>query len=119
MNNIIRRPFRERFSILLGEFGTGLAGRGEELNEVIHRANPALRETDRVLAVLAQAEPRAGRASRVTPTRRWRRSRARRRRVADFIEQANATGEATAERRADIEAGIQRLPRLPARAAAR
>ncbi len=47
-------PSAERFSILLAEFGTGLAGRGEELNEVIHRANPALRETDRVLAILAQ-----------------------------------------------------------------
>ena len=49
----MRLPYRQRFAILLSEFGTGLAGRGEELNEVIHRANPALRETDQVLKILA------------------------------------------------------------------
>ena len=53
LNDILRLPYRERFAILLSEFGTGLAGRGDDLNEVIHRANPALRETDKLLAVLA------------------------------------------------------------------
>ena len=54
INNIYRRPFRERFSILLSSLGAGLAARGEDLNETIRRANPALRETDRVLAKLAE-----------------------------------------------------------------
>jgi ABC-type transporter Mla subunit MlaD len=54
VQNIYRRPYRERFSILLSEFGAGLAARGEDLNETIRRANPALRETDRVLRVLAE-----------------------------------------------------------------
>ena len=53
INDIMRLPYRQRFAILLSEFGAGLAGRGEELNEVIHRANPALRETDQVLKILA------------------------------------------------------------------
>ena len=53
LNDIMRLPYRERLAILLSEFGAGLAGRGEELNEVIHRANPALRETDEVLKILA------------------------------------------------------------------
>ena len=35
-------------------------GRGQDLGEVIDRANPALRQTDRVLAILAAAEPAAG-----------------------------------------------------------
>ena len=52
--NIMRRPYRERFSILLSQLGQGLAGRGEDLNETIRRANPALREVNRVLRVLAQ-----------------------------------------------------------------
>ena len=76
LNDILRLPYRERFAILLSEFGTGLAGRGEELNEVIHRANPALRETDKLLAVLAQARTACWPASRATPTRRSARSRA-------------------------------------------
>ncbi len=109
VNNIMRRPFRERFSILLAEFGTGLAGRGEDLNEVIHRANPALRETDKVLAILARQNRVLADLARDSDTALAPLARERRR-VTGFIEQANATGEATAERRADIEAGIRKLP---------
>jgi virulence factor Mce-like protein len=54
VNDIMRRPYRERFSILLSELGAGLAARGPDLNETIRRASPALREVDRVLAQLAQ-----------------------------------------------------------------
>ena len=54
INNIMRRPYRERFSILIGELGATFAARGEDLNETIRRANPALREVDRVLAELAE-----------------------------------------------------------------
>jgi ABC-type transporter Mla subunit MlaD len=54
VNNIMRRPYRERFSILLTELGAGLAARGPDLNETIRRANPALREVDKVLAILAE-----------------------------------------------------------------
>src|SRR3954468_23227010 len=54
VTNIYRRPYRERFSIILEELGAGLAARGGDLNETIRRANPALREVDRVLARLAE-----------------------------------------------------------------
>src|SRR5687768_13466715 len=54
INNIYRRPFRERFSIILGEFGAALAARGGDLNETIRRANPALREVNKVLAELRE-----------------------------------------------------------------
>jgi ABC-type transporter Mla subunit MlaD len=109
INNIMRRPYRERFQILLSELGTGLAGRGEELNEVIHRANPALRETDQVLAILANQNRVLARLARdsdraLAPLARERE------RFADFIVQANRTGEASAERRADLRRGINRLP---------
>lgn len=53
INNIMRRPYRERFRLILSELGTGLAGRPEELNEVIRRAHPALRETNEVIKILA------------------------------------------------------------------
>jgi ABC-type transporter Mla subunit MlaD len=109
VGNIMRLPYRQRFAILLSEFGTGLAGRGEELNEVIHRANPALRETDEVLKILADQNRVLARLARdsdqaLGPLARERES------FADFISQANATGEATAERRADIRSGIRLLP---------
>jgi ABC-type transporter Mla subunit MlaD len=109
LNDVLRLPYRQRFTILLNEFGTGLAGRGEELNEVIHRANPALRETDRVLAILARQNrvladlARDGDQS-LAPLARERR------RVSSWIEQANTTAEAAAERRVDIRRGINLLP---------
>lgn len=109
VNNILRRPYGDRLQILLGEFGTGLAGRGADLNEAINRANPALRETDRVLKILSdQNEVLADLAQNsdraIAPLARERR------RVSDFVVQANETGKATAERSADIERGIERLP---------
>jgi ABC-type transporter Mla subunit MlaD len=52
INNIMRRPYRERFSILLSQLGAGLAARGPDLNETIRRAVPALRQVDRLLAIL-------------------------------------------------------------------
>ena len=109
INNILRRPQRERLALLLGELGAGVAGRGEELNEVIHRANPALRETDKVLAILARQNRVLGRLAAdsdavLAPLAREKE------RVSDFVVQANAVGEASAERRGDIEGSIQRLP---------
>lgn len=53
INNIMRKPYRERFRLILSELGTGLAGRPRELNEVIRRAHPALRETNEVIKILA------------------------------------------------------------------
>jgi ABC-type transporter Mla subunit MlaD len=49
---VMRRPYRERFRLLLSELGVGLAGRPEDLNEVIKRAHPALKEVNETLAIL-------------------------------------------------------------------
>jgi ABC-type transporter Mla subunit MlaD len=111
LNDIMRLPYRERFAILLNEFGTGLAGRGVELNEVIHRANPALRETEDVIRILARQNRALARLAEnsdraLAPLARERR------RVSDFIVKANETGEASAERQADIRRGIHLLPQF-------
>ncbi len=52
VNDIMRRPYRERFRLLVTELGTGLAGRPDDLQEVLRRAHPGLRETSRVLRIL-------------------------------------------------------------------
>jgi len=109
LNDIMRRPYRERLSILLDEFGTALAGRGGDLNEVIHRANPALRETDDVIKILADQNRDLARLAKNSDTVLAPLARERER-FADFIVQANATGEASAERREDIRRGIALLP---------
>jgi len=53
LGDINRLPVRERFTIILNELGAGLAGRGSDLNAIIRRANPALRELDKVVGILA------------------------------------------------------------------
>src|SRR5919106_4461653 len=54
VNNIIREPYADRFRLILNDLGAGLAARGDDLAEIVERSNPALRQTDRVLAILAQ-----------------------------------------------------------------
>jgi phospholipid/cholesterol/gamma-HCH transport system substrate-binding protein len=52
VNDIMRRPYRERFRLLVTELGTGLAGRPDDLQAVLKRAHPGLRETSKVLRIL-------------------------------------------------------------------
>jgi ABC-type transporter Mla subunit MlaD len=109
IGDINRLPYRQRLAIIINEFGTALAGRGKDLNEAIHRANPALRETDRVLALLANQNKVLADLA-VNSDRVIAPLAAKRRNIAHFINAANATGTATAERSADIERTFQRLP---------
>lgn len=107
----LRRPYRERLSIIIAEFGTGLAGRGQDLNDVIRRANPALKETDAVLRLLARQnetlEQLAVDSDEIMqPLARERRS------VGRFIDNAGAVAEATAERREELQANFERFPRF-------
>src|SRR3954468_19441287 len=109
VSNIMRLPYRQRLALIINEFGAGLAGNGQNLNEAIHRANPALRETDRVLAILADqnrtlASLAADSDAVLAPLA------AKRKRVSHFVVAANDTARATAERSADIERTFQKLP---------
>jgi ABC-type transporter Mla subunit MlaD len=54
MQNVMRRPYRERFRLILAELGTGLAGRPDDLAQVLKRAAPGLRETSKVLQILGR-----------------------------------------------------------------
>jgi ABC-type transporter Mla subunit MlaD len=54
INSVMRRPYRERFRLILSELGTGLAGRPRELNDVIRRAHPALRELSETIGILRE-----------------------------------------------------------------
>jgi phospholipid/cholesterol/gamma-HCH transport system substrate-binding protein len=109
INDVLRKPYAERLSIILGELGTGLAGRGADLNATIRRADPALLQTDKVLHILAnQNQVLADLASNsdtvLAPLARERTA------VADSFTQSNTVAQATAERGADLERVLQRLP---------
>jgi virulence factor Mce-like protein len=109
VNNVMRRPYRERFRILLTELGVGLAGRPGELNEVIRRAHPGLRETSQTLKILADQNKvirdfieNADRTSRVVHPRRAELSR--------WAKEASETATVQASRRDDIARQWNRLP---------
>ncbi len=109
VNNIMRRPYRERFSILLSELGVALAARGDDLDETIRRAVPALRETDKVLALLAE--------QRRTIRDLYRDADTVLVKLADngddvvrFVREARDTSAASAERESDLRGQFRRLP---------
>ena len=109
VNNTLRLPYRERLAIIINELGTGLAGRGGDLRQAITNADPALKETDKVLAILAEQNRVLADLARNGDTilAPLARDRAR---VADFVTQAARTGEATAERSDALEQNIAKLP---------
>lgn len=110
INNIQRLPYAQRFRLILNDLGAGLAARGPDLAEIVRRANPALRQFDRVLAILASqnqalAKLQSDSDAILQPLARERAA------VAGFIDSSGETAEASAERRADIERGLAKLPR--------
>ncbi len=109
LGNIPRMPQREGFRLILNELGAGLAGNGERLQEAVRRANPALKETDRVIKILADQDRLLARLvdesdQALEP---WAK---RRRETAGFIREAGATAAASAEEGDNIERNFERLP---------
>jgi phospholipid/cholesterol/gamma-HCH transport system substrate-binding protein len=109
VNNTLRLPYRERLAVILNELGTGLAGRGGDLKLAIRNADPALKETDKVLKILADQNRVLANLARdgdtiLTPLARDRAQ------VADFVSQANTTAQATAERSSALEQNLVKLP---------
>jgi phospholipid/cholesterol/gamma-HCH transport system substrate-binding protein len=109
INNIMRLPVRERLSIILGDLGIGVAGRGKDLNEVIRRADPALKETDKVLKILADQNDVLVRLA-VDSDRILGPLARERRHVSGAIDNAGAVARATAEKGDALQADIERLP---------
>ncbi len=109
VNNIYREPEADKFRLILNDLGAGLAARGKTLQQVIYRADPALKQTDKVLAILAKqnkglAQLTADSDTILQPLARERDH------IAGFINNANTAGQAAAERAADIERGLQDYP---------
>ena len=52
--NIFNLPTRERFEVIVDELGIGTAGEGDDFNQIIERANPALKLADQAIGILAR-----------------------------------------------------------------
>jgi phospholipid/cholesterol/gamma-HCH transport system substrate-binding protein len=109
VNNIMREPYADRFRLILNDLGAGFAARGDELEEIVERSNPALRETNQVLAILRQQNRALAELARdsdtvLEPLARERRS------ITGFIRNSTVPAQATAERAGDLEEGLRLFP---------
>jgi phospholipid/cholesterol/gamma-HCH transport system substrate-binding protein len=109
INNIMRRPYRERLGIILDELGAGVGGRAEDIQATLRRAVPALRETDRVLAILAEQNDVLADLTKNADTVIGDLA-ANRKDVGRWVTETSQTASASAERRAEIAASLRRLP---------
>ncbi len=111
IRDVMRLPYRQRLGIILNEFGAGFAGRGKDVREVIRGANPALREFDSVIKILAKQNKQLAEGAKNGDKvlAEWA---ARRKQVGDAIVQANIAAQATAERRADLERNFELFPKF-------
>jgi phospholipid/cholesterol/gamma-HCH transport system substrate-binding protein len=107
----LRKPYSQRLAIILNELGTGLAGRPEDLNATIRRANPALQEANDVLRILDRDRAALGRlveqSDRVIAELAQRREH-----VTSFIERSDRVARTVAGRRDELGQVIERLPPL-------
>jgi phospholipid/cholesterol/gamma-HCH transport system substrate-binding protein len=109
INNINQLTYAQRFRLILNELGAGLAGRGEDVEEVVKRANPVLRDADRVFAILSRQRDRLAQLAADSETILGPLSRERRS-VAGFFSNAGAAAQASAEKGSDVEASLRKLP---------
>jgi phospholipid/cholesterol/gamma-HCH transport system substrate-binding protein len=109
VNSIMRRPYRERLRVIVNELGAGLAGRPEDLSEVLRRAHPGLRETTETLEVLGRQTDTIERfvtdADTVVAALERRKTD-----VTRFVREAGETAEISASRRAELGRAFDRLP---------
>jgi ABC-type transporter Mla subunit MlaD len=109
VQNISTQPVRESLAVIINELGTGLAARGSDLNAVIHRANPALGNTDQVLKILARQNRTLAALATDSDTVLAPLARERSQ-LAGFVTNANTTSVASAQRAADTQRTFREFP---------
>jgi virulence factor Mce-like protein len=109
VGDIMRRPYRDRFRLIIGELGAGLAGRPGDLSQVLRRAHPALRETSKTLKILGRQtttiQKFIGDANTVVGALEDRKKD-----VSRFVREAGNTAAITASRRKELGESFSRLP---------
>jgi virulence factor Mce-like protein len=107
----LRLPYRERFTLIVNELGTGLAGRPKDLNTAIRLANPALDQTNKVLTILDDDRARLGRLIDASDTVLAQLA-GKRDQVKSFIDRSSKVAEAVASHSDGLDQTIARLPAM-------
>jgi phospholipid/cholesterol/gamma-HCH transport system substrate-binding protein len=109
LSDINRLPENQRFAIILDELGATFAGRGSDLNAVLHRSNPALRELEKVFGILASENKVLGDLA-VEGDRALEPVARDRRQFAEFFAQSNTVSKATAAHRRELAENLREFP---------
>ena len=111
INDIQTLPYAQRFRLILNELGASLAGRGEDLEVLVKRANPVLRDVDRVFGILAAQRDQLAQLASDSNTVLAPLSRERAH-VAGFFSNAGAAAQASSEKGPQLEASLRKLPQF-------
>ncbi|MDQ3724277.1 MAG: MlaD family protein [Actinomycetota bacterium] len=109
INNIQTLPYAQRFRLIFNELGAGLAGRGEDIEVLVKRANPVLRDVDRLFGILSAqrkelAQLAADSEEILVPLAREREH------VVGFLANSGTAAQASAERGAELEEALRKFP---------
>jgi phospholipid/cholesterol/gamma-HCH transport system substrate-binding protein len=111
INDIQSLPYAQRFRLIFNELGAGLAGRGKDIEVLVKRANPVLRDVDRLFGILSAQRDRLAQLVSDSEAILGPLSRERAH-VAGFFTNAGAAAQVSAENGADVEASLRKLPRF-------
>jgi virulence factor Mce-like protein len=109
VQNVMRLPYRERFTLIVNELGAAAAARSGDLQQALQRAVPALTETDNLLNLLANDSTtlqNLTRDSNTVITALANNSKD----VERFITEAGKTATDTATQDANLRLTFQNLP---------
>jgi phospholipid/cholesterol/gamma-HCH transport system substrate-binding protein len=109
INDIQSLPYAQRFRLIFNELGAGLAGRGEDIEVLVKRANPVLRDVDRLFGTLSAQRDQLAQLSSDSEAILSSLSRERSH-VAGFFANAGATGQASAEKGPQLEEALRKFP---------
>lgn len=109
--NTFNLPTRQRLTVLFNELGIATAGRGQDLNQILLRANPTLSLARQTIDILLsqQTQLKALIDSTATIAAQGARHAGS---LQSFLDRASALVSLTAEHRSALAQGIQRLPGL-------
>jgi phospholipid/cholesterol/gamma-HCH transport system substrate-binding protein len=107
--NIFNLPTRERFQVIVDEFGVGTAGRGDDFNDILLRANPALQLADKAIGILARQKAQLASIIDATNTIAAQ-AASHTTAVQGFLDKAAATTQITAHHTGSLSQTISRLP---------
>jgi phospholipid/cholesterol/gamma-HCH transport system substrate-binding protein len=109
INDIQTLPYAQRFRLIFNELGAALAGRGEDLEVLVKRANPVLRDVDRLFGILSAQRNQLAQLTSDSDAilKPFARERAH---VAGFFTNAGAAAQVSSEHGAELEASLRKFP---------